>query len=586
MSETMGNMRRTHMCAEVNENLNGQTVTVMGWAHNTRKLGQLIFIALRDRTGVLQLAFDENSLEAEVFNKAKAVKGEFVIAVTGRVQLRAEKDINANMVTGKVEVVAGDIRILNESATPPFQVSAEGVGNEMRLKYRYIDLRRAEMQRNFLIRHKAAQAIRQFYSDNGFIEVETPCLTKGTPEGAAEYLVPSRISQGNFYVLPQSPQQFKQLLMVGGFDRYFQIARCFRDEDNRADRQPEFTQLDVEMSFVGVEDVYEMTERMIQYVFKRAIGIDVELPLLRMTFAEAMERFGSDKPDLRFGMEIKNVSHLTAGTEFEAFNSAECVRGINAAGCAGLPRKQQDALQEYVKTYKAKGLMFISVGDGGEIKSSISKFLTEEQMNGIVAAFEAKAGDLICLCAGKDSVVLEALGNLRNEVARRTDIISKDVYKFLWVTEMPLLEKDEDSGKWDAVHHPFTSPMDEDVHLFKTEPGKMRAKAYDVVLNGYELGSGSVRIYQADVQKLMFQTLGMNDEEIERRFGHMLEAFRYGAPPHGGIALGLDRIAMLMADADNIREVIAFPKTKEAYCPLTGAPGEVSFKQLQDLGIK
>ena len=590
MSETITGLKRSHMCGEIDGSLSGQRITVMGWVNKTRDLGQLVFISLRDRTGLLQLNFDETASDPELFSKAKSVKNEFVIAAQGVVRLRAEKDINPEMKTGKVEIVVDSLRILSSSETPPFQIAQDGVKNDMRLKYRYLDLRRPQMQHNFLVRHKANQAIREFYANEGFIEIETPCMTKGTPEGAKEFLVPSRIFPGNFYVLPQSPQQFKQMLMVGGFDRYIQIARCFRDEDNRADRQPEFTQLDMEMSFVDTEDVLEINERMIQYVFKKAIDLDVKLPLPRITYAEAMERFGSDKPDMRFGMEIKNISHLTAGTDFEVFKSIESiqghsVRGINAAGCAGFSRKAQDALQEYVKTFRAKGLMFISLGENGEVKSSLSKFLSEENLKEIAGVFEAKAGDLICLCAGKDDIVLDSLGNLRCEVARRAEIIDKDAFEFIWVTEMPLFEQDEESGKWNAKHHPFTSPMDEDMDLLETNPGIMRAKAYDIVLNGFELGGGSIRIHQPDVQRRMFRALGLSEEDINARFGHMLEAFKYGAPPHGGIALGIDRVAMLMVGADNIREVIAFPKTKEAHCPLTDAPSQVSDKQLKELGI-
>lgn len=575
MSENIAGLKRTHMCCDVNETMEGQRVVVMGWVHRTRDLGQLVFIAVRDRTGLLQLSFDENA-EASLFAKAKGVKPEFVVAAEGVVRLRGEKDINPDMATGKVEVEVNSLRILSESQTPPFAVSAEGVNNEMRLKYRYLDMRRPQMQHNFLVRHKACQAMRRFYDREGFVEIETPCLTKGTPEGAKEYMVPARLWPGQNYVLPQSPQQFKQLLMVGGFDRYFQIARCFRDEDNRADRQPEFTQLDVEMSFVDTDDVLDSTERMLSYVFNDAIGMEIPLPIPRMTYAEAMERFGSDKPDLRFGMEIVNVTTLAGGTEFEVFNAAtqagNSLRGINAEDCAHFSRKQQDALQEYVKTFRAKGLMFISVDAGGEHKSSLSKFLTNEHLERIIKAFSAKPGDLICLCAGADYIVQDALGNLRCEIARRADIINKNDNKFLWVTEMPLLEQDLETGKWNAKHHPFTSPMDEDLHLFDTDPGAMRAKAYDVVLNGVELGGGSIRIHNPSVQTQMFRALGLSPDEISGRFGHMLEAFNYGAPPHGGIAFGLDRIIMLMVGADNIREVIAFPKTKEAQCPLTGAP--------------
>ncbi|MDR1703531.1 MAG: aspartate--tRNA ligase [Clostridiales bacterium] len=589
MSETLSGMKRTHMCGELNETHNGAAVTVMGWVNKTRDLGPLVFITLRDREGIVQLAFDDKTTSPEVFAKAKSAKNEYVLAASGTVSLRADKDINPDMATGKIEIKVDELRILSEAETPPFPVGAAGVKEDMRMKHRYLDMRRPEMQRNFLIRHKTNQAVREFYSREGFLEIETPCLTKGTPEGAKEYIVPSRVFPGNFYVLPQSPQQFKQMLMVGGFDRYFQLARCFRDEDNRADRQPEFTQLDVEMSFVDTEDILANSEQMLQYVFKKVIGLDVKLPLRRMTYAEAMDKYGSDKPDLRFGMEINNVSGIVKDTEFEAFKAARAegysVRGINIPGGAVFSRKQQDALQEFVKGYKAKGLFFISRADG-ELKSSLSKFLSEDELNSVADVFAAKDGDLICLCADKDAVALTALGALRGEAARKLDIIDKDDFQFLWVTEMPLLEYDEENNKWNAVHHPFTAPMDEDVELFETAPGRMRAKAYDVVLNGYELGGGSVRIYQSDIQRLMFRALGLSEDDINSRFGHILEAFKYGAPPHGGIALGVDRVVMLMVGVDNIREVIAFPKTKDAYCPLMEAPNTISERQLKELGIE
>ncbi|MCL2406868.1 MAG: aspartate--tRNA ligase [Defluviitaleaceae bacterium] len=582
--------KRTHYCTDITEAHAGQHVTLYGWAHNTRKLGQLIFIALRDRTGLVQISLNENTTSVAVFETAKTVKNEYVLAIRGTVTLRAEKDINPDMATGKIEVIADELQIINSAETPPFQIGTDGVNEALRLKYRYLDMRRPEMQQNFLVRHKLNRAIREFYNANGFIEIETPTLTKGTPEGAREYMVPSRVSPGDFYVLPQSPQQFKQLLMLGGFDRYFQIARCFRDEDSRGDRQPEFTQLDVEMSFINREDIFDNTERMLATVFKEAIGIDVPLPLMRMGYEEAMARYGSDKPDLRFGMEIHDVTKICSGTEFEVFNAAlaeskSSIRGIKVAGQAALPRKQQDALQEYVRTFKAKGLIFISLSENSEVKSSVSKFVNDDKLKEILSAFKAEPNDLVILCAGVNGIVADALGNLRNEMARRLDIISKDEYRFLWITDIPLLEQDEETGKWNAVHHPFTAPMPEDADLFETNPGAMRAQAYDVVLNGYELGGGSIRITNSDMQRRMFKTLGLSEEEIDTRFGHMIEAYKYGAPTHGGIALGVDRIAMLMTGAENIREVIAFPKTKDARCPLTDAPGAADDAYLKELGI-
>ena len=589
MGESMLGFKRSHYCCDVNETMTGSSVTVMGWVQRRRDLGQLIFIALRDRTGIVQVVIDQNA-EAELFKKAETVRSEFVLAVKGTVALRTPENINENMKTGKIEIIAEEMKILSESETTPFQVEDNiNVNDELRLKYRYIDLRRPSIFKNIKLRHEVVSTVRNFLSDEGFLEVETPMLTKSTPEGARDYLVPSRVHPGNFYALPQSPQLFKQLLMVSGIDRYYQIARCFRDEDLRADRQPEFTQIDMELSFIDLDEILDINERLIKKVFKDNLGVDVHTPFKRMTWKEGMERFGSDKPDTRFGMELKNISDIVAGTDFVVFKNAlengGSVRAINAEGCGHFPRKQIDSLVEFVKTYKAKGLAWIVVNDDGSIKSQIAKFFTEEKMAEIVKAMDGKPGDLILICADKNKVVFDALGALRLEMARRLDLTRPDDYHFLWITEFPMFEWDEEEGRWSAEHHPFTSPMDEDLDLIETDPGKMRAKAYDMVLNGVELGGGSIRIHRRDIQQKIFNLLGFTDEQAQERFGFLLDAFKYGVPPHGGLAFGLDRMIMLMAGASTIRDVIAFPKVKDASCLLTDAPNYVDQKQLDELSI-
>ncbi len=589
MGELMSGLKRSHKCCEVDETMIGQKVVLMGWVQRRRDLGQLIFIALRDRSGIVQAVVDQNT-NAEVFNKAETVRSEYVLAITGTVRARTEKDINPNMKTGKIEIEAEDIRILSEAETTPFQVEdSVQVKDDLRLKYRYIDLRRPEMQKNLILRHKVAQSVRNFLSDEGFLEIETPMLTKSTPEGARDYLVPSRVHPGNFYALPQSPQIFKQLLMVSGMDRYFQIVKCFRDEDLRADRQPEFTQIDMELSFVEEDDVMSINERLLKKVFKETLDVDVEIPFQRMTYKEAMERYGSDKPDVRFGMELVNISEVVKDSEFKVFADALAnggsVRAINAKGCGTYPRKQIDALVEFVKTYKAKGLAWIAINNEGEIKTQISKFFTPEKLDEIIKAVDGQNGDLILICADKNSVVFDALGALRLEISRREKLTNPKDFKFLWVTEFPLLEWSEEENRYTAMHHPFTSPMDEDLELMDTAPSKVRAKAYDVVLNGYELGGGSIRIHRSDIQEKMFKLLGFSEEDAQERFGFLINAFKYGTPPHGGLAFGLDRIIMLMTGAESLRDVIAFPKVKDASCPMTDAPNVVDEKQLEELGL-
>ncbi|MEA4816691.1 MAG: aspartate--tRNA ligase [Lachnospiraceae bacterium] len=591
MEESVLGLKRSHMCADVVENLAGTEVTVMGWVQRRRDLGQLIFIALRDKTGLVQVVADENSNNKELFEKAESVRSEYVLAVRGKVALRTEENINPDMKTGKIEILADEIRILSESENPPFHIEDSVlVKDDLRLKYRYLDLRRPSLYKNLKLRHDVTRTVREFLSEEGFLEIETPILMKSTPEGARDYLVPSRVHPGSFYALPQSPQLFKQLLMVSGMDRYFQIAKCFRDEDLRADRQPEFTQIDMELSFVEEGDVMEVNERLMKKVFKDALNVDVTLPLQKMTYKEAMERFGSDKPDIRFGMELKNITDIVKDVDFVVFKSAieggGSVRGINAEGFAELPRKQIDSLVEFVKTYKAKGLAWISVLPGGEIKSQISKFFTPEKMNEIVTAMDGKPGDLLLFCAdASDKVVFDSLGALRLEMARRGSLTNPDDYRFLWITEFPLLEWDDEEKRFAAVHHPFTSPMDEDLPLLETDPAKARAKAYDMVLNGVELGGGSIRIHRSNVQEKMFSLLGISKEEAHRRFGFLLDAFKYGVPPHGGLAFGLDRLIMLMSKSSSIRDVMAFPKVKDASCPMTGAPDIVDDVQLKELCI-
>ena len=590
MSEALTGLKRSCMCADVSEAMIGQEVTVMGWVQRRRDLGQLIFIALRDRTGLVQIAIDENATEKELFAKAETIRSEYVLAVRGTVAARTEGNINPNMKTGKIEIIAKELRILSDSETTPFQIEdSVTVKDDLRLKYRYLDLRRPSQLNNLVLRHKVAQVMRNFLDQENFLEIETPILGKSTPEGARDYLVPSRVHPGNFYGLPQSPQLYKQLLMVSGMDRYYQIAKCFRDEDLRADRQPEFTQVDMELSFVDIDDVMDINERMMQKVFKDLMNVDIQLPLPRMTYAEAMERFGSDKPDVRFGMELKNISDVVAGTEFVVFKSAleagGSVRAINAKGCGSFPRKKIDSLVEFVKTYRAKGLAWIAINEDGTLKTQIAKFFTPEKLQEIVDAMDGQPGDLILICADQDKVVFDSLGALRLELSRMLELTKADDFAFLWITEFPMLEWDEEAGRYVAVHHPFTAPMDEDLELIDTNPGAVRAKAYDIVLNGYELGGGSIRIHRREIQQKMFELLGFTQEDAQERFGFLLDAFKYGVPPHGGLAFGLDRIIMLMSGATSIRDVIAFPKVKDASCPMTAAPGLVEEKQLDELGI-
>jgi aspartyl-tRNA synthetase len=587
--ENMRGLKRTHYCTDIDENIINQEVVIMGWVNKRRDLGQLIFITLRDRTGVVQTIIDTNQVSKEIFCRAETIRGEYVLAIKGVVKARNNKDINLDMKTGKIEIEVLELKILSEALVPPFQIADVGVNNDMKLKYRYLDLRRPELQRNLILRNKASLSVRQFLNDEGFIEVETPILTKSTPEGARDYLVPSRVYPGNFYALPQSPQIFKQLLMVSGIDRYYQIAKCFRDEDLRADRQPEFTQIDIELSFVDMEDIININERLMSKIFKDVLDIQIQTPFLRMTYKEAMERFGSDKPDIRFGMELVNVSNVVKGSDFAVFENAltngGSVRGINVVGSATMPRKKIDSLVDFVKDYKAKGLAWINVMEDGTIKSTITKFFDENKINEIVKAFEAKPGDLILLCADKDEVVFNSLGALRCELAKRLELTRNEDFKFLWVTEFPMFEWSEEDNRLYAKHHPFTAPMEEDIKLLDSNPIEAKALAYDMVLNGTELGGGSIRIYQSELQEKMFKLLGFTEDEAKEQFGFMMDAFKYGAPPHGGIAFGLDRIIMLLTGAESIRDVIAFPKVKDASCPMTNAPDTVLPNQLEQLGL-
>jgi len=590
MGESMKGMKRTHYCGQVTQNMIGQQVTVMGWVNKRRYLSGLIFLVIRDKTGLVQVVVDEKRVSAEHYQLAKeTIRGEFVVAAVGTVIARTPENINADMTTGHIEIDVTDLRVLSEAEVPPFQVSDEDVGLDMRLKYRYIDLRRPAMQKIFAMRHKAAQVIRQYLSNDGFMEVETPILINSSPEGARDFLVPSRMHPGEFYALPQSPQQMKQILMVSGLDRYFQIAKCFRDEDLRADRQLEFTQVDIELSFADEEDVMAMTEGLMASVMKDVMGVEIPKNFPRITYKEAMERYGSDKPDTRFGMELKDVSDLVKGVDFQVFSSAlesgGSVRGFNAEECAALPRKQIDAFVELARTHKAKGLAWVILPEDGTVKSSISKFFTEEQLREIAARFGAKAGDTIFLCADQTNIVFEALGAVRLAAAKWAGAIPEGKYNYLWVTHFPLLEYSEEDDRYFAAHHPFTSPMEEDAHMLETKPAQVRARAYDLVLNGFELGGGSIRIHQRELQDRMFAALGFTPESAVEGFGYFLEALKYGVPPHGGIALGFDRIIMLLAGADSLREVIAFPKVKDGSCPMTHAPNEVAKEQLDELGI-
>ena len=589
MAESMKGLKRSHRCTEVSNKNVGETVTVMGWVQKRRNLGSLIFVDLRDRSGILQIVFDENDVKAEGFAKAETIRNEFVLAVVGRVEKR-EGAVNENLKTGDIEIRACELRILSEAQTPPIPVE-EGVNtkDELRLKYRYLDLRKPNLQRNLKLRSDVTTLVRSFMSEEGFLDIETPILTKSTPEGARDYLVPSRVHPGNFYALPQSPQLFKQLLMCSGCDRYFQIAKCFRDEDLRADRQPEFTQIDMELSFVDVDDVIDVNERLLKKLWKEIMGVDIPTPFPRITWQEAMDRFGSDKPDTRFGMELKDVSDIVKDCGFGVFTGAlengGSVRGINANGQGSMPRKKIDALVDFAKGYGAKGLAYIAINEDGTYKSSFAKFMTEEEMKGLVDRLEGKPGDLLLFAADKTKLVYDVLGALRVEIAKNLGLLSKDTYNFLWVVEFPLLEYSEEENRYVAMHHPFTMPMEEDWDKIDTDPGAVRAQAYDIVLNGTELGGGSIRIHQNDIQEKMFEVLGFTKESAYDRFGFLLDAFKYGVPPHAGLAYGLDRLVMHMAKEDNIREVMAFPKVKDASCLMTDAPNVVDDKQLEELYI-
>ena len=590
MAESMQGLKRSHRCTEVSSANIGEKVTVMGWVQKSRNKGGIIFVDLRDRSGILQVIFEESQCGAECFEKAGKLRSEFVAAIEGTVCKRAGA-VNENLATGDIEVVASSLRILSEAETPPFPIEENSkTKEEIRLKYRYLDLRRPDLQRNLIMKSKVATIARQFMADEGFLEIETPMLTKSTPEGARDYLVPSRVHPGTFYALPQSPQLFKQLLMCSGYDRYFQIARCFRDEDLRADRQPEFTQMDMELSFVDVDDVIDVNERLLAKLFKEILDLDIQLPIQRMTWQEAMDRFGSDKPDLRFGLELKDVSDVVKDCEFGVFTGALAnggtVRGINAEGQGSMPRKKIDALIEYAKTYGAKGLAYIVINEDGSYKSSFAKFMTEEQMNALVAAMDGKPGDLLLFAADKTKIVWTVLGALRCHLAELMGLVDKNVYRFVWITEFPLLEWSDEENRFTAMHHPFTMPMEEDLQYIDSDPGRVRAKAYDIVLNGNEIGGGSVRIHQDDIQEKMFECLGFTKAEAHERFGFLLDAFKYGVPPHAGLAYGLDRLVMLMAKRDSIRDVIAFPKVKDASCLMTNAPDYVDDKQLAELGIE
>ena len=588
MAESMQGLHRSHRCTEVSNKNIGETVTVMGWVQKKRNLGSLIFVDLRDRSGLLQLVFDDN--DKEVFEKAGKLRNEFVIAAVGTVNKRAGS-VNESMETGDIEINVTSLRILSESETPPIPVDDDAnTKDELRLKYRYLDLRKPHLQKNLKLRSDVTTFVRKFMANEGFLEIETPILNRSTPEGARDYLVPSRVHPGTFYALPQSPQVLKQLLMCSGCDRYFQVAKCFRDEDLRADRQPEFTQLDMELSFVDVDDILDVNERMLQALWKEVLGVDVTLPLPRMTWQEAMDRYGSDKPDTRFGMELINVTDVVKDCGFGVFSGAVAnggtVRGLNAKGQGEMARKKIDALVEFVKTYGAKGLAYIAMHEDGTIKSSFAKFMTEEEMNNLIAAMGGEPGDLLLFAADKNKVVWDSLGALRLELAKQMDIIPEGKWNFLWITEFPQFEWSDEQGRFLAMHHPFTMPMEEDIQYLISDPGRVRAKAYDIVLNGTELGGGSVRIHQADVQAKMFEALGFTPEQANEKFGFLLTAFKYGVPPHAGLAYGLDRLVMHMAGEDNIREVIAFPKVKDASCLMTDATNVVDDVQLQELQIK
>ncbi len=590
MAESMRGMKRTCRCAELSEKNIGEEVTMMGWVQKQRNKGGIIFVDMRDRSGILQVIFEDGEINKADFAKAEKLRSEFVIAVKGKVTARSGA-VNENLATGAIELRAEELRVLSESDTPPFPIEADSkTKEELRLKYRYLDLRRPDLQKNLIMRSKVATLIRQFLADEGFLEIETPMLTKSTPEGARDYLVPSRVHPGTFYALPQSPQLFKQLLMCSGYDRYFQLARCFRDEDLRADRQPEFTQVDMELSFVDEDDVMDVNERLLQKLFKEILDVDIELPIQRMTWQEAMDRFGSDKPDLRFGMELKDVSEVVKGCGFGVFTGAlengGSVRGINAKGQGGMPRKKIDALVKFAKDFGAKGLAYLAINEDGTYKSSFAKFMTDDELKALVDAMESEPGDLLLFAADKNKIVWDVLGNLRLEIAKNLDLLDKNVYKFLWVTEFPEFEYSEEQGRYLAMHHPFTMPFEDDIQYLESNPEKVRARAYDIVLNGTEIGGGSIRIHQDDVQEKMLRALGFTDEKAHEQFGFLLDAFKYGVPPHAGLAYGLDRLVMIMAHEDSIRDVIAFPKIKDASCLMTDAPNVVDDKQLEELSLE
>ena len=589
MAESMQGLKRTHRCGELSSANIGETVTIMGWVQKNRNKGGLVFVDVRDRSGIIQVVFEEGKAEAALIEKAAKLRAEFVVAVVGKVEKRSGA-VNENLATGEIEIIPEELRILSESETPPFPIEENSkTKEEVRLKYRYLDLRRPDLQRNLMMRSKVATLTRQFLADEGFLEIETPVLIGSTPEGARDYLVPSRVHQGHFYALPQSPQLFKQLLMCSGYDRYFQLAKCFRDEDLRADRQPEFTQIDMELSFVDVDDVIDVNERLLAKLFKEVLGIEVSLPIPRMTWQEAMDRYGSDKPDVRFGMELTNVTEVVKDCEFVVFKGAiengGTVRGINAKGQGEMPRKKIDKLVSFAKDYGAKGLAYIAIQSDGTVKSSFAKFMKEEEMTALIDAMDGENGDLLLFAADKNKVVWDVLGALRLELARQMDLLDKNEYKFLWITEFPLLEWNEEQNRYTAMHHPFTMPMEEDLPYIDTDPGRVRAKAYDITLNGNEIGGGSVRIFNPEIQSKMFEVLGFTPEQAQEQFGFLLTAFKYGVPPHAGLAYGLDRMVMLMAKEDSIRDVIAFPKVKDASDLMTEAPTMVDEKQLAELGI-
>ena len=589
MAETMQGLKRTHRCGELSAANVGEIVTIMGWVQKNRNKGGLVFVDVRDRSGIIQAVFEEGSCDAALIEKAAGLRSEYVVAMVGKIEKRSGA-VNTNLATGEIEILPTELRVLSESETPPFPIEENSkTKEEIRLKYRFLDLRRPDIQRNLMMRSQVATLTRQFLAEEGFLEIETPFLIKSTPEGARDYLVPSRVHPGNFYALPQSPQIFKQLLMCSGYDRYFQIVKCFRDEDLRADRQPEFTQIDMELSFVDVDDVIDVNERLLAKLFKEVLGLEIELPIPRMTWQEAMDRYGSDKPDVRFGMELQNVTETVKDCEFVVFKNAiengGTVRGINAKGQGAMPRKKIDKLVDFAKDYGAKGLAYIAIQEDGTVKSSFAKFMTEEGMKTLIEAMGGENGDLLLFAADKNKVVWDVLGALRLELARQMDLLDKNEYKFLWITEFPLLEWSEEQNRFTAMHHPFTMPMDEDLQYIDSDPGRVRAKAYDITLNGNEIGGGSVRIFNPEVQSKMFEVLGFTPEQAQEQFGFLLTAFKYGVPPHAGLAYGLDRLVMLMAKEDSIRDVIAFPKVKDASDLMTEAPASVDQKQLDELGL-